>query len=78
MRKIYSYQKIGELYRRFQFHISAFILTVAGVWLLWEAGQHPSVPDWLFYLLGVWALALAIELFRFYYVFRSRKKHKGK
>ncbi|PZR25553.1 MAG: hypothetical protein DI535_17865 [Citrobacter freundii] len=78
MRKIYSAQKITRLYQRFQFHISAFILAVMGIWLLWEIRREPVVPDWVFYLAGVWALLLTIELFRFMYVFNTPRKIKNK
>lgn len=78
MKKFYSYQKISQLYRRFQFHISGFVLAVAGIWIVWEISRQPIFPDWLLYFLSVWALALVIELFRFYYVFKSRKKNKNR
>lgn len=78
MRKTYSIQKITRLYQRFQFHVSGFILVVAGIWLLWEIRKEPAVPGWIFYVLGVWSLLLVIELFRFMYVFNNRNKIKNK
>lgn len=76
MGKKYSYREIGRLYRRFQFHISVFVLSMMGIWLLWEIFHEPVVPQWLIYLLVIWALVLVAELFRFMYVFRSRRNDK--
>lgn len=77
MRTNYPYRKISNLYRRFQFHASAFVLGTVGIWIFWKASRQPFIPDWLLYLIVVWALALAVELLRFMYVFKRRSKNKN-
>ena len=77
MRKAYSYQKISRLYRRFQFHVSAFVLASAGIWIFWKIARESFITDWLLYLVLIWAVALAIELTRFIYVFNRRTKNKN-
>lgn len=76
MRKRFSYRELSQLYSRFQFHISVFILSVLGIWLLWEIFREPVVPGWLLYALMVWAALLVIELIRFMYVFHNRSRDK--
>lgn len=78
MRRYYSYQKIATLYKKFQFHISAFALAVTGIWLGWKISKKPFIPEWLFFLLMIWAAVLAIELFRFIYIFKRRVKSNKK
>jgi hypothetical protein len=77
MRRAYSYQKISRLYRRFQFHVSGFLLATAGVWIFWKISREPFIADWLLYLILLWAIALVIELIRFIYVFNRRTKNKN-
>ena len=76
MKNTSVYQEISRLYRRFQFHVSGFVLAAAVVWIFLEISKEPHIPDWLLYLLLVWAIALVIELFRFMYVFKRCSKNK--
>ncbi|MCG2616279.1 hypothetical protein LZZ85_18415 [Terrimonas sp. NA20] len=76
MRRNYSYHKIATLYKRFQFHASAFVLTIAGLWIAWKISRQPFVPEWMFTILIIWIVALIIEMLRFAYVFKRRKRSK--
>jgi membrane protein DedA with SNARE-associated domain len=72
MRRYYSYQKVAAFYKRFQFHVSGFVLAVLGVWLGWKISMKPYVPDWLLIILAIWALVLIAELIRFRIIFKQR------
>jgi CDP-diglyceride synthetase len=72
-----SFRQVSRLYRRFQFHVSAFVLGVAGLCLCWALFREPLIPDWLMYLLMIWVVALIAELARFIYVFKRSSKNKN-
>jgi hypothetical protein len=69
------YRRILRSWHRFQFEISVFGLGVLGVWLAWKLSQRPFVPDWVIYLIVMWAIVLVLHLLRIIYLI---KKNNGK
>lgn len=72
MRRYDSYQKVASFYKRFQFHVSGFVIAVLGIWIGWKISRKPYIPDWLYILLAIWVLVLVAALIRFRRIFKQR------
>lgn len=76
MKREYSYRKILSAYKKFQFHVSGFILGVGGIWIAWKISKRAYLPDWLVWLVVIWSVAIAVELARFIYIFKRPTGNK--
>lgn len=68
------YKKILQSWKRFQFEIVSFVLAVLGAWLIWKLSHRPFVPDWVIYVILIWATILVLHNLRIIYLIRRSKK----
>ncbi|PZR25541.1 MAG: hypothetical protein DI535_17805 [Citrobacter freundii] len=68
------YQKILRNWKSFQFEVVSFGLIVLGVWLIWRLLKRPFVPDWVIYVVVMWAIALILHIWRIIYLIKRIKK----